>query len=950
MDKNSAPSTADPELVATTISAKRRPGKWRIGNIIDGRALRVKLTTAALDNANDPQAARKIAMDVLHQSLFRGRMIAQERLQQGADGLDTARLLAAVQDEVVSALYDFTVTHVHRARNPTEAERLSVMATGGYGRSVMAPSSDIDLLFLRAYKVSPHTESVVEYMMYALWDMGLKVGNAFRSPQECLKLASEDVTIKTSLLDARFICGDKALADEMVAEFHSQIVKGKDAMFIADKLEERDNRHVRQGDARYVVEPNVKEGKGGLRDLQTLYWIVKHIHGGVTLEDAMRLAPFTRAEYGKFTRAARFLWTVRCHLHYVTGRPEERLSFDLQPEIASRMGYQDRGQRLGVERFMKHYFLVARDVGNLTRILAAKLEADEQKKPEGFRRFFPQKQGQRLADEGFVVETNRVNIVDESVMIDDPVNMVRLFTIAKREEIDVHPDALTALTRNLRLFNDNVRRTPAAREQILSALLDGDTPGQVLRSMNEAGILGRAIPEFGGIVAQTQFNMYHSYTVDEHTVRAVGHVSDLEHGRDKSAPKAHEVFGRIDNRRALYLAMLLHDTGKGRGDQQVQGMRTSRRACERLGIPAAEVALVAWLVGNHLEMSETAQKRDIADPRTVVKFARLVGSLERLRLLYILTIADIKAVGPGVWNTWKGQLLHDLYINTAAALRGGRGDEETVQAQLESRAMSQRDSLKAIVTNVPPIMLEMETAYWVGFSLEDLQWQAEELAAGDGSRVAMRELGGSRAMALLVSGKDRPKLFADLAGALVRLGANIASAQVFTSKSGDIIDNFILQDARGRPYGAGDEHRQKALVSAIESVLAGEPALGDVKRRDGRREAAFIVQPQAQIRDDVSAEFTVLDVAGRDRPGLLQDVADILAQMQISVHSAHVGSYGERVFDAFYVTTMEGEKLTDYEQKTTLRNKLLAVLDREEPDAPKTPARKLKRSRAVDSF
>lgn len=949
MDNTSGPSTPNPELVTTTVPAKRRPGRWRIGNIIDGRSLRIKLSAAALDNQDDPQAARKIALDVLHQALFRGRMIAQERLQQGADGLDTARLLAAVQDEVVSALYDYTVTHVHRARNPTEAERLAVLATGGYGRGVMAPSSDTDLLFLRAYKISPHTESVVEYMMYALWDMGLKVGNAFRSPQECVKLALEDVTIKTSLLDARFICGDKALSNEMIELFDSDAVIGKDATFIADKLEERDKRHVRQGDARYVVEPNLKEGKGGLRDLQTLYWIVKHLHGGVTLEDAMRGAPFTRAEYNKFTRAARFLWTVRCHLHYVTGRPEERISFDLQPEIASRMGYQDRGQRLGVERFMKHYFLVAKDIGNLTRILAAKLEADQKKKPEGLRRFLPQKQGQPMADIGFMVETNRVNVIDESVMVGDPVNMLRLFTIARREGMDVHPEALTSLTRNLRLFNDRVRRTPEARYEILSALMDGDAPGQVLRRMNEAGILGRAIPEFGGIVAQTQFNMYHSYTVDEHTIRAVSHLSDLEHGRDESAQKAHEIFGLIDNRRALYLAMLLHDTGKGLGDQQVQGMRTSRRACERLSIPAGEVDLVAWLVGNHLEMSETAQKRDISDPRTVVKFAKLVGSLERLRLLYILTIADIKAVGPGVWNTWKGQLLYDLYNNTAAALRGGRGDEASVQAQLKSRARMQREKLSELIPIVPPIMLEMETAYWVGFNLEDLEWQAEELSA-DGGVVAIRELEESRAMALLVSGKDRPNLFADLAGTLARLGANIVSAQVFTSVSGDIIDIFILQDGRAQPFGAGDEHRQQALVTEIESALKGDVTRGEVKGHSGRREAAFIVQPQAQIRDDVSAEFTVIDVAGRDRPGLLQDVADVLAQMKISVHSAHVGSYGERVFDAFYVTTMEGVKLADYEQKTELRRNLLAVLDREEPDAPKTPARKLKRSRAVDSF
>ena len=387
----SSPPIPPPTLTnrTTRTPASRRPGRWRIADIIDGRALRVKLTAAALDNMNSPQVARKQALNLLHGAMFRGRLIAQERLQQGADGLDTARLLAAVQDEVIHALYDFTVTHVHRASNPTEAERLAIVATGGYGRGVMAPSSDTDLLFLRAYKASPHTESVIEYMLYALWDMGLKVGNAFRTPMECVKLAQDDVTIKTSMLDARFICGDEALATEMMVLFQRESVKGKDAQFIADKLAERDARHARTGDARYVVEPNLKEGKGGLRDLQTLYWIGKHMYGGGSLEEVMKAGPFTDHEYAVFIRAARFLWTVRCHIHFVTGRAEDRLSFDLQPEIAARMGYRDREGQQGVERFMKRYFLVAKDVGGLTRILAAKLEADHKKKPEGLRRFLP---------------------------------------------------------------------------------------------------------------------------------------------------------------------------------------------------------------------------------------------------------------------------------------------------------------------------------------------------------------------------------------------------------------------------------------------------------------------------------------------------------------------------------------------------------------------------------
>lgn len=372
-----------PSLVHRKLPSKAWPNRWNISNIVDGRALRVKLTTTFLDNLGDEAAARKEVLNHLHGALFRGRMIAQERLQQGADGLDTARLLSAVMDEVLHALYDYVTVHVHRARNPTEGERLAVFATGGYGRHVMAPSSDIDLLFIRPYKASAHAESVIEYMLYALWDIGLKVGHAFRTPDECVRLSGQDVTIKTSLLDARFLFGDEQLARQTEEKFREEVIEGHDAEFIADKLAERDARHAKQGNTRYVVEPNVKDGKGGLRDLQTLFWITKHMHDGETLEEVMQAGPFTPHEYSVFIRAARFLWTVRCHLHYVTGRPEERLSFDLQPEIASRMGYRDRAEQLGVERFMKHYFLVAKDVGNLTRILAAKLEAEQMKKPEG---------------------------------------------------------------------------------------------------------------------------------------------------------------------------------------------------------------------------------------------------------------------------------------------------------------------------------------------------------------------------------------------------------------------------------------------------------------------------------------------------------------------------------------------------------------------------------------
>ncbi len=929
-------------------AAMKRPGPWRIEGIIDGRALRVKLTAAALEHEGNDKEIRKQALDILHSALFRGRLIAQERLQQGADGLDTARLLSAVQDEVLHALYDFTTTHIFRARNPTEAERLAVFATGGYGRSVLAPSSDIDLLFLRSYKSSAHAESVIEYMLYALWDMGLKVGHAFRTPQECVRLSKTDVTIKTSFMDARFLFGDQKLADEISEQFRKQVIDGRDAEFIADKLEERDQRHARQGNARFLVEPNVKEGKGGLRDLQTLYWIVKHLNpdSTVTLEDVIGHDIFTKHETHVFLRAARFLWTVRCHLHYLTGRAEERLSFDLQPELAARMGYADRGSQLGVERFMKRYFLAAKDVGGLTRILAAKLEAEQKKKPEGWRRFIPTSGPKPVDDPLFQVEAGRLSIREPERFLEEPTGLMRLFQLADIEQLDIHPDAMALATRNSKLMNQHTRIDPEMISAFLWILLDAKDPHLALDRMNEAGVLGRFLPEFGGIVAQTQFNMYHHYTVDEHTLRAIGHMASMQRG-EQGFELVETLFSKIRHRRALYLAMLLHDTGKGLGDQQIEGMKTAKSAGKRLSLEDTEIELIAWLVGNHLEMSETAQKRDISDPRTVTQFAELVGDVEHLRLLYILTVADIRAVGPNVWNSWKSQLLGELYHATEAALRGGRTDEASIVDGLQQQAEDTRLAIIDKLGSLPPLMQELEASYWTGFDEETLLSHAAILSENTDITVVATGPEVSGRTEVFVSGPDRVGLFARLSAAIDAQGAHIISAQVFTTQSGRIVDVFVLQDEDGKPYAAGDTFRLQRLEGVVREALMGSGAPVEVEQRTSRREAAFMIEPSVTFSEDASRDFTVIDVAGRDRPGLLRDVGMVLAEAGISIVSAHVGSYGERVFDAFYVKLPDG---FDDAMKSSLQERLLTALQSEEPDAPTTPAQTLKRASAADSF
>ncbi len=824
-----------------------KPKPWRMASVIDGRQLRVQLSAAALEHIGEDKALRARALELLHGALFRGRMIAQERLRDGADGLDIARLLAAVQDEVLQALYDFTVAHVFRARNPTQAERMALFAVGGYGRGVLAPSSDIDLLFVRNYKQTAWAESVIEYMLYMLWDMGLKVGHAFRTVDECIRLCREDLNTQTALLDARFLLGDAELGTDLLTRFSKDVMEGREDKFIAGKLAERNARHDRQGSTRYVVEPNVKEGKGGLRDLQTLFWLVKASYGGTTIEDILRNRNvFTPREARTFKKAARFLWTVRCQLHYLTGRHEERLTFDVQPEIAQRLSFEDRDGRLGVERFMKRYFLVAKDVGVLTRILCARLEAENRKElPEIFR-ILTGKRDDPFDSPDFIMRNARLSIRDEHLFETSPIAMLKLFELADTHELDIHPVAFSAVMRSLHHFSPEARKSEEACKLFLHLLMDSRSPGRILRMMNESGLLGRMVPEFGGIVAQTQFNMYHSYTVDEHTLRAVETLSEIERAEGETIhPLAKRLMGEIEGRRALYLAMLLHDTGKGHGDQQIEGAKTAARASERLGLDPEEVRLISWLVGNHLEMSDTAQKRDISDPRTIASFANTVGTVERLRLLLILTVADIRAVGPGIWNGWKGQLLRDLYEATAPVLKETSEREAHAAHEIEARAARARAELAASRARIPPLMLEMDAAYWSTYDMNDLTWQADALERSTQRPVIDLQINQeTSSVELMVAHNDRLDLFADIVAAITTQGASIAAAQIFTGESGGVIDVFVLQDEEGGLFAAGETSRLDRLKKTVRDSILGDAP--EPKRKPGpekRREAVFLIDP-----------------------------------------------------------------------------------------------------------
>src|SRR6201996_1257922 len=688
-----------PKEIMDSILTETRP---EADDRFDSARIAAAVDALAAQHAGREDVFRTAVAQFLKAEMLAARKVAQEVLLRDRHGRRCAERLCFVQDEIIRILFAAATRHLYHSPIPSGAERMAVVATGGYGRGLMAPESDIDFLFILPYKQTAWGEQVAEAILYCLWDMGLKVGHATRSVDESIRQARGDMTIRTAILETRFLTGDQPLYDELVSRFDREVVQGTAAEFVAAKLNEREERHRRAVQSRYLVEPNVKDGKGGLRDLHTLFWMAKYVYRVRDVEDLVDRGVFDEDELKLFRRCEDFLWSVRCNMHFLTGRAEERLSFDIQREIAVRLGYTEHPGLRDVERFMKHYFLTAKHVGDLTAILCADLE-ERQAKPAPvlsrvIARLRPARATRRQLSEStdFFVDNNRINLVRPGVFKRDPVNLIRLFYLAQKYNLAIHPEAMHTATRSLKLIDAKLRGDKEANRLFLEILTSKNEAETVLRRMNEAGVLGEFVRAFGRIVAMMQFNMYHHYTVDEHLLRCIGVLNEIEQGGSPDLTLASELMRTIqpEHRKVLYVALFLHDIAKGRiEDHSIAGARVARRLCPRLGFNTGETELVAWLVEVHLVMSTVAQSRDLSDRKTIENFAAVVQSLERMKLLIILTTADIRAVGPGVWNGWKAQLLRTLYYETEPALTGGFSEVNRAQRVAAAKAEF-RDAIK----------------------------------------------------------------------------------------------------------------------------------------------------------------------------------------------------------------------------------------------------------------
>lgn len=882
-------------------------------------------------SVHDLASLRTYLVPQLRATLDKGYHSAERQLLTEHHGLNCAQSLSRLMDETIADIYKAVITHLYPLHHGSDAEVLAVIATGGYGRGAMAPGSDVDLLFLLPYKQTAWGESVVEAMLYILWDLKLKIGHATRSVDECLHEAKQDMTTRTALLDARFLLGEAGLYMEMNRRFRNEVLRGTSAMFVDAKLKERDKRIARVGISRYLVEPNVKDGKGGLRDLNTLSWIVNDVFNLRELDEWVATGIITAQEAQRFQRCEEYLWRVRCHLHFLSKRAEERLTFDVQRGIAERIGYADRAGLSAVERFMKAYFLVAKMVGDLTASICAALEERQAKQSPMLDRVRDQWlrwRNTRLESPSFFIDNERINIINADVFEANPLELIRLFWLASKHNLPIHPEALQLVARSLKLINADLRENKEANHQFLD-ILTAQNSETILRHMNEAGVLGRFVPEFARVVAMMQFNMYHHYTVDEHLLRSVGVLSGLEAGQlANEHPLASRVFQTIQNRRALYVALFLHDIGKGRPeDHSIAGARIAKKLAPRFGLTPVETDHVVWLVENHLVMSMMAQGRDLSDPKTIESFVHIVQTMERLKLLVILTIADIRAVGPGVWTGWKGELLRTLYYETEMVLGGSS------EVSKDNRIIIAQEKLFADLQTWTPdefqhYVARLPSSYW--FKVDPLRRlrQAQFLKKAEASKVLPAHHFSTdkfRAISeLTLLAPDHPRLLSIITGACAASGANIVDAQIFTTLDGMALDTIIL--SRSFDEDRDEERRSKRIAAAIEMALKGEVKIADLvdaKKKQKKRSNTFDVTGDVIIDNSLSSRHTVLEITGLDRPGLLYDLTMTLGQLNLNIASAHISTFGEKVVDVFYVTDLEGQKIITTIQQEAIRQALM---------------------------
>ena len=866
---------------------------------------RARRAEARVERADD---RRRLRLEFLRSALADGLDSLKLMHAGGASGQESVRAHARLVDDVLSALFRLIAADVAEAgvaRAP-----LVVVALGGYGRGELHPSSDIDLMVVYDGELSPYVTRVMQELLYTLWDLGFHVGHSLRSLDDCVAIAGTDFPSRTSMQEARFLAGDRRLFHRFGRVLRDNVFRHDFDEFLRTALAERDQRYRKWGASPYVGEPNVKESAGGLRDIHTAMWLGAAKFGARTLKELADKGLITAREQAAADAALTFLWRTRNELHFFSGHKNDVLTRDVQPRIAENLGYVDDASGLGVERFMREYYLYARVIHRIARRLIARCEQTIARHGTAERRG----RQQALAD-GLVFLDGRLYLTDRDpdALRRDPLRILRVFWHLHRLGCELSLDLERAIEDSLDAIDDTVRRSPVARDLFLDICRNWGRVTQTFSEMHELGVLGRYLPEFGALTCLVQYDVYHKFSADQHSLLAVEHLEALAPGQSAESEGAALVFNEVDKPELLMLGMLLHDIGKAKGHGHVaKGIPLVRELTQRLGIGVDDAALVEFLVAHHLTMSHVAQRRDIDDPKTVSDFAAVVGDPQRLRMLYLLTYADMRAVGPGVLTGWQAVILHELYTRTLARLTGGR-IERPNRHHLAPRlhglvkdALSLQD-VKAHLALASDRYVASTSVQRMGEHLRLVQRLADTPVATE--LFHHRDLGSSD---LVVVTRDVPGLFSLIAGTLAAHGINITSAQIHTRQYGVAIDTFQVNDVTGE--AATGSWQWGRTLDALRAVLAGEqsvPELLEKRRRAGRHGAAAPGLPKITIDNRLSDDYTVVEVKCPDRVGLLYLITRTLSGLGLDIASARIATEIDQALDTFYVHDGSGGKVDE---------------------------------------
>ncbi len=853
---------------------------------------------------------------LLRNALIRVRELLYESHKEGTSSQDIVSLHAWAVDQVLSIVWDY------QHRQIPDVGKLTLVAVGGYGRAELQPHSDIDLLLLHESKLATSDVSFVEQLIRQLWDIGLEVGHSVRTVKQCIAEAKADITVITNMLEARLLLGDAPLFELLQKKIEPPRIWPTKA-FLKAKMAEQQQRHARFNDTAYNLEPNIKEGPGGLRDIQTIVWVTRRHFNSRSLGDLVAHDFLTHNEYRSLIRGRNFLWRLRNSLHFLTNRGEDRLLFDHQRAIAEEFGYKDKPGYLAVEQLMKRYYRVIKELSILNEILLQHFEEIILARKS----WVTHRINRRFQSHGGILQA-----VNERIFETTPLAILEIFLLLEQHQLKgIRATTLRQLRQNLHRIDHGFRADPKSRRLFLDILRQPQGITHALRKMNAYGVLGAYIPAFGRIVGQMQYDLFHAYTVDTHTLFVLRNlrrlcVPEFRH----EFPFASELIAGINKKERLYLAAIFHDIGKGRGgDHSVLGEHDALDFCQQHALSEYDARLVAWMVRNHLLMSWTAQRKDTSDPEVVSEFATMIGDQEHLDHLYLLTMADIRGTNPGIWNTWKALLLEKLYEATRRALRRGLGTPIDLDVRI---ANLKEETLRLLGPKINPQAVEkfwqqMAKDYFIRHDAKAVAWHTREIVSArlvDLPLVNARYNPEFATNQLLVYAPDFEHLLPLVAGGVERLGLSIVDARIHITSNGMALYLFAVLAREGVITDRNTLTRISGRLH--QEIFSKSRPKAPGKIRATRVEKAFPIATQVEFIEPENSPFTILELIAQDRPGLLHHIAEALLECKIRLVNARIATIGERADDTFYLTDRDGAPVTDSTQRECLRRQILARL------------------------